>query len=508
MSERDPGRASRVQAGQSGASVRSTSNVCTSCASEPRRRRKRALSLAKLGPRGPSRYTPLVALLREGDVLASRFRLIRPLAHGGMGAVWVGEHMLLHVPVAIKLMGANVADHPSLRARFEREALAAAQLKSPHIVSVQDFGFEDGVPFMVMELLEGEDLAQRLQRVGRFAPAEVVELAIPIAKALTKAHQARVVHRDLKPANIFLARTDEGEVVKVLDFGIAKVVPEDGSTPEDPTSTNSLLGSPTYMSPEQVRAKRAVDARADLWAFAVILFRMLTSRVPFEGGSPGDLLVKVCTEPPRRVSEVATNLPPSLDAFFDRALQKEPSMRFQSAHELVNGLAAGLGLPPPFGGSRASLPEPLAIGAPPLVPLQVEHAQTLATNQVALRAPGRVPATTLALAAAPVLALAGIALVALWRASLSPPAAEPEAAAAAIVGEPRGAVEPSAAPAQAPPTVDASEASPSPGASASAAPSPSASASTAIVAERPTPKGRLPQPSAKPATKERIKFGL
>jgi len=427
-----------------------------------------------------------------------------------MGSIWAAEHILLKAPVAVKVIVDSMRTQPALRTRFEREALAAAQLKSPHIVAVSDFGFDGDVPYMVMELLEGEDLAQRLQRGGAMMPRDVLAIAIPIAKALSKAHAAKVVHRDLKPANIFLARTDDGEVVKVVDFGIAKVEGATKERPDDPTSTDSLLGSPTYMSPEQVRTAREVDGRADLWALAVIVFRMLTNAVPFDGATPGDLLVKICTEPPKRLSAIAPHLPPSLDAFFTRALQKDPNHRFQTAQELANALAGALGASMPFDATgRHSLPsfDPTSSQTgskviPPIA-LPVEQAQTLATNHSGPRKPVKLSPSTLALAAAPVAALVGIGLLALWRSSPSSTEPPNEMRTPAIrVDVPSGGELPAtpvpvvSAVDPAPAAQPTSEPSAEPAASAGIAPSASASASAA------------PQAPTAPKPKERIRFGL
>jgi serine/threonine-protein kinase len=421
-----------------------------------------------------------------------------------MGSVWLAEHTLLRARVAVKLMGEHVRAHPALRARFEREALAAAQLKSPHIVAVQDYGFDGDVPFMVMELLEGEDLARRLQRGGRMAPLDALAIAVPMAKGLAKAHTAGVVHRDLKPANIFLARVDDDEVVKIVDFGIAKVALGASGTPDDPTSADSIIGSPTYMSPEQVRAAREVDGRSDLWAFAVILFRMLTAAVPFAGGSQGDLLVKICTEKPRRAADIVPSLPPSVDAFFERALQKDPAHRYATAQEMVNAFAAALGQRHPFEpAARISL---AGFEPTPSQPVLMEQAQTLATNNIGPRPAHRLPASTLALAAAPVVALAGIALLAVLRSAPNeptPPANDP--AAATRVVDTADRILPS------PPTVSAVP-SPEPSTTQAApvvsATTSSAASSASAVASATASAARGPASPASGKPRERIRFGL
>lgn len=287
--------------------------------------------------------------ISQGHVLAGKYRLDRPIARGGMGTVWRAMHLQLNTPVAVKILAKNRLENASIRARFEGEARAAALLKSKHVVAVHDYGIEGEVPFIVMELLDGEDLDQRLRRLGGIPLHEGVRIIAEVGKALHKAHSAGLVHRDLKPSNIFLTRTDEGEIVKVVDFGVAKL-PSVIAGDNTPTEVDEFLGSPVYMSPEQVRSARDVDARADLWSIGVIIYRVLTGKVPFEGKTPGDLLVKVCTDPHLPPSRHHPGLPPKLDSFIDRALAKDPEDRFQSASELVAAFAEAAGI------ARASLP--------------------------------------------------------------------------------------------------------------------------------------------------------
>ncbi|MFY0539334.1 serine/threonine-protein kinase [Nannocystis pusilla] len=236
-----------------------------------------------------------------GTIVAGRYRLGRVLAQGGMGSIWVARHLQLDVDVALKFMAPELADSAELRARFEREAKAAAMLKSPHAVQVHDYGIEDGAPYIVMELLEGEDLATRLARERRLSLAATRRIVEDVGKALRRAHEIGLIHRDMKPANIFLARQAGDEVVKILDFGIAKstgVIDAD-----QPTHADAVLGSPRYMSPEQVRSSTQVDHRTDLWSLGVIAFRCLTGKLPFRDGEIGDVFVSICTAPipaPRR----------------------------------------------------------------------------------------------------------------------------------------------------------------------------------------------------------------
>lgn len=277
----------------------------------------------------------------EKDVLlAGKFRLERELSHGGMGSIWVAQHVQLGTLVAVKFMRDSYSRLPVLRARFEREARAAAQLKSPHIVQVHDFGFEeeDEVPYLVMELLQGEDLSKRLQRCGRLSLPETLHIIVQAGKALRSVHEAGFVHRDLKPANFFLARVDgeDGEIVKLLDFGIAKDV--SAVLAADISATGEVMGSPNYMSPEQFYGERDVDARSDLWSLGVILFYGVTGELPFQGAQLGAVIANILVGPVPSASLIAPDLPPEIDAFFARALARERAERFQSIGEMMGEL--------------------------------------------------------------------------------------------------------------------------------------------------------------------------
>jgi serine/threonine-protein kinase len=269
----------------------------------------------------------------EGSILAGKYRVARLLARGGMGSLWVGRHLLLDVDVAIKFMDACVSASPEARARFNREAKACAQIKSENVVRVLDFGIEEGVPYIVMELLEGEDLASRLKRRGRLSLPEVSQILTQASRGLRKAHELGIVHRDLKPANIFLAQGEEQERAKILDFGVAKAT--GGEDIGDSTRSGIVMGSPHYMSPEQTLASKTLDRRSDVWALGVIAFRAVTGKLPFTGDQLAEVLVKICTAPIPRASAMLEGLPPELDAFFARALERDPEKRFQSARELA-----------------------------------------------------------------------------------------------------------------------------------------------------------------------------
>lgn len=275
-----------------------------------------------------------------GIVVGGRYLLVRPLAKGGMGAVWIARHRDLDVDVTVKFMEPSLLANADLRARFEREAKVAARLRSQHIVQVLDYGVDDGLPYIAMELLHGESLADRLARERRLSVGVTGHILRQICKALRLAHEQHLVHRDLKPGNIFLALEDKEEVVKVLDFGIVKEKDQaDAKEAKVETGTGIAMGSVHYMSPEQIRSSRSVDARSDLWSVAVILYKMLTGDVPFPGTNHGDVMVRVCTDPFTIPSFVVPGLPKEMDAFFARALTRDPAGRYQSAEELAEAFA-------------------------------------------------------------------------------------------------------------------------------------------------------------------------
>ncbi|MEZ4314789.1 MAG: serine/threonine-protein kinase [Polyangiaceae bacterium] len=283
---------------------------------------------------------------KEGQIIAGKYRLDRPLSKGGMGAVWSATHTDLGMKVAVKLMEPHMAAHPEWRQRFAREAKAAGAIQSPHVVKVHDYGVDGDTPYLVMELLQGEDLGVRLRREHRLSLESTARIVLAIAKGLKRAHEAGVIHRDLKPANIFLTRADDDEIVQILDFGIARLT--HGDPAEDRTETGVVLGSIRYMSPEQARGFKTADHRSDLWSLAVIAYRSLTGELPYDGVEAGDILVKLCTDPLPSAAEKLPTLAPalrrSLDQFFARALSRSPEERFQTARELADALCVLAGL--------------------------------------------------------------------------------------------------------------------------------------------------------------------
>ncbi len=280
--------------------------------------------------------------IKVGRVIACKYQLERPLAKGGMGSIWVARHLQLDTSVAIKFIEPGPGDVTEARGRFEREAKAAAQLQGPHLVHIYDYGVEDDTPYMVMERLEGEDLSTRLKRETRLSLPAVDDIVRQVARVLKRAQEAGIVHRDLKPGNIFLVRGgDDDEIVKVLDFGVAKIRKPLSS--EEMTKSGTLLGSPRYMSPEQARGVKSIDHRSDLWSLAVIAFRAVTGELPFQGNEIGDVLIKICTERVPAPSALVPGLSPAIDRFFERAFERDPDKRFQSAGQLARAFTAAVG---------------------------------------------------------------------------------------------------------------------------------------------------------------------
>ncbi|MCU0685250.1 MAG: serine/threonine protein kinase, partial [Polyangiaceae bacterium] len=263
------------------------------------------------------------------------FRLVRELGRGGMGVVWLAHHLRLGVPCALKFLGPSAGGGLTERDGLLREVTMAYRASGPNVVRVLDHGRWDGRPYLAMELLEGEDLARRLRRVGRLDARATWAIVRQTAAALAQAHRVGVVHRDLKPSNLFLAREGDTEVVKVLDFGIADWLGRgEGRAPSltpalGPTSSN-LVGTPHYMSPEQAEGLR-VDGRSDLWSLAVLAFECLTGSHPFRGGSLGELLLKVLLAPLPTPSSRLPSLPSSFDAWWARATSRDRAARFADA---------------------------------------------------------------------------------------------------------------------------------------------------------------------------------
>jgi eukaryotic-like serine/threonine-protein kinase len=274
----------------------------------------------------------------EGQVLAGKYRVERLLGEGGMGVVVAARHLQLDERVALKFMRPEALFNAEAVARFAREARAAVKIKSEHVARVTDVGtLENGAPYMVMEYLEGGDLLAWLKQQGRLPVEQAVEFVLQACEAIAEAHALGIVHRDLKPANLFVIRRPDGAwSVKVLDFGISKMTGVSGSGPDfGMTKTSAVMGSPHYMSPEQMRSVKDVDARSDIWALGVILYELLTGVTPFTGDSFPELVLKIATDAPAPLRNHAPDVSPALEQVVLRCLDKDPGTRFATVGELA-----------------------------------------------------------------------------------------------------------------------------------------------------------------------------
>ncbi|MGZ5970337.1 MAG: serine/threonine-protein kinase, partial [Polyangiales bacterium] len=277
--------------------------------------------------------------LVRGQMIGRSLRLLEPLGAGGMGSVWVAEHIGLRTHVAVKFIARERVSDADSNARFAREAAAASSVKSPHVVQMLDYGVtEDGVAYIVMELLEGRDLARRIREHGPLGADEVVQIVEQVATALDRAHARNVVHRDIKPENIFLCDVGgDAPFVKILDFGVAKE-----SRNAFGTLAGELLGTPPYMSPEQLEGAATVDARSDLWSLGVVVFEALTGHHAFDGANIAEVVTRIHVGPMPRPSHFMPTLPPAVDEWFFRACAREPGLRFASGREMARALALAL----------------------------------------------------------------------------------------------------------------------------------------------------------------------
>ena len=264
---------------------------------------------------------------KPGYIVAGRYVLLRHVGRGGMGAVWRARDERLGRPVAVKTMAKRLVASKVALDRFEREARAIAQLRSPHIVQIHDFGVQY-FPYMVMELLKGQPLNVRLKQKKVLGLDEVCRHVVQICKALHVANKAGIVHRDLKPGNVFIETTDDDEeTVKVIDFGLAKAFNVEG---QQITQVGTLMGTPRYMSPEHFGVTKGIDTRADLWSLAVISYRALAGKSPFDG-NPQEIAMAVLNEDAPSITSIDPTLSAALDVFYKRAFQRDREDRFPDA---------------------------------------------------------------------------------------------------------------------------------------------------------------------------------
>jgi serine/threonine-protein kinase len=291
------------------------------------------------------------APFKPGDVIAGKYRIERVLGAGGMGVVVAAEHLQLHQRVAIKVLLPEAGTEPDVVARFAREAQAAARIQSEHVARVIDVAsLDDGSPFMVMEFLDGQDLGQILARRGPLPLDEAVGYLLQACEGVAEAHAAGVIHRDIKPSNLFVCQKGSGRsVVKVLDFGISKAHQGPGGAADlSLTKTGTVMGSPLYMSPEQMASAKYVDARTDVWSLGVTLFELVSGRTPFRGESMTELIASVLQGEPLSVRDVRPDLPQSIVPAITKALEKDRNRRYANVAELAAAIA-------PFGPWQAAM---------------------------------------------------------------------------------------------------------------------------------------------------------
>ena len=301
----------------------------------------------------PVTHSFLVSEAFVGMMVTPSVRLVRPLGEGGMGAVWVADHLALRTQVVVKFIAHGLKGSRDAQERFSREAAAASQVKSPHVVQTFDHGITDeGIPYIVMELLDGRDLGAYLDEQGKVPPELAIEILGQLSRALDRAHEKGIIHRDIKPGNIFLcdagAGSDESRevFVKLLDFGIAKgvdMLSEGGTGIDSGTKTGAMVGSPFYMSPEQILGSKTLDKRSDVWSVGVVAYEMLTGKKPFDAETMGGLAIRIHSEPLPKPSLTNPELPSAIDAWFEAACARDVERRYTSAKELTTELARALG---------------------------------------------------------------------------------------------------------------------------------------------------------------------
>nr|MDQ2646720.1 serine/threonine protein kinase [Myxococcota bacterium] len=276
-----------------------------------------------------------------GAVIGGKYRIERILGSGGMSVVALARHLDLERDVAIKFLSAEL-DRAECAERFRREARAAARIRSPHAAKVLDFGtLADDQPFLVMEYLEGNDLAQELERRGTLPVREIVDYVLQAVEALSEAHAAGIVHRDIKPENLFLAHLpDRTRSIKVLDFGISRSLPGGPAHDLSLTQTSTFIGSPSYMSPEQMRSPRLVDHRADIWAIGVVLYEAVSGRLPYIADTIPELCTRVLRDRPPPLSALCADLPDGFERVVFRCLEKDRDQRYANLAELARALSA------------------------------------------------------------------------------------------------------------------------------------------------------------------------
>lgn len=326
-----------------------------------------------------------------GDIIGGKYRIVRMIGDGGMGAVYEARHEILGTGVALKFLHAELARRPGLSSRFLQEARVSASIQSPHVTKVTDVDqTPDGAPFLVMELLSGESLQQTLDRLHRLPKDQAIDFTLQVLSGLEAAHALGVVHRDLKPDNVFITPSSGGPVCKLLDFGIAKLR-QSNEYNKGLTRPGALMGTPEYMSPEQLYSADRVDHRADLYSLGVMLFEMLCGERPAQGEDAAAIVGNVMAGKVRRLDEIMPSLAPDLVAAVHRAIEPDKGKRYQTALDMRLALAPFAGQLS-HAGKLAATPTPTGISSPP--PAAEEHRAAVTADEPALeRPPGGVAPT-------------------------------------------------------------------------------------------------------------------
>ncbi len=435
-------------------------------------------------------------LPEPGETIAGKYEVVRVLGRGGMGVVVEALHRKLDQRFAIKLLSPEARSRSDAVARFEREARASARLRSPYAVRVHDVDSDaarGGLPFIVMEYLEGHDLARELRERGTLPVPEAVDIALQVCLAMSEAHARGIVHRDLKPGNLFLTTQDGRRVVKVMDFGISKLVldPTEGEL----TTTETTLGTPHYMAPEQVVSSKAIDHRVDIWAIGVVLYRVLTGTFPFSGEGATGLAVAIATQRPTPILERKPDLPPALADAIMAALTRDRERRPADALAFAKILE-------PFGTGQIPLvpvpPSVPSLSLPvPSVPRSISSSEpdagpTITTSPPAV-ADGKRRLVVAGVIGACVFAVAGIVLI---RAARTPDVSRTDVQQASSASLPEAVTEPPPLEPKVAPSVVASS-------SASASSSSSASPSSSIGEARTSESAQVTGVSASASTTRR-----
>jgi serine/threonine-protein kinase len=410
--------------------------------------------------------------------IGAQLRLLRPLGTGGMGSVWVAEHLGLKMPVAVKFLREQYLGYPQAIARLRREAAAAARIRSPHVVQIFDLQITDeGVPYIVMELLEGESLEEHLERNGPLSLEETAEIVRQVGAAVAKAHDLGIVHRDIKPDNVFLVDTERELFVKVLDFGVALDLSERN---DRLTVTGAVVGTPHFMSPEQMIGGEDIGPASDVWSLGVVAYRCLTDAFPYEGDSVAAIAIAVDRGPPIPPSMIVPQIPAPVDEWMMAALEPDPSIRFRDARAMLVAFEEALAI---ARGDRARVPTIRDVDVTPPVTSERRVRFVSEAPTIPAVSPRRRPWRRRWVAASVV--AAGLVGAAWMGGSTSPSEAAPAAVATATVPPPLPPL-PSPPP---PPRINAQ-----PATVPAVAPNPSSSSATAIPAAQPAAAGPQPPP--------------